>query len=316
MKVAARPIRWGMTVPSRVPAGGHAPVAYDFRRPMTLPRDQARLLEMAFDTFTRHWANHLVARLSIPVTGSVVSVELHSYDEYIRSLPAATTMVLSTVEPGRRTAVIQFPLEAALAWVERMLGGPGTGATVPERELTEIEQQLIRELLRRPVEDLNYSFAALAPLQAQFRAIQYSPQFVQAAEAATPVLTARLALRVDDIPLAATVMLPAEGVLTAMRARDREEHRTAAEIAREKADHAALDDAVAQVPVEVAVRMRPVTVHPPQVLDLAVGAVLPLSHPVSRPLDVVVGDRVLAHAAPGSEGSRLAALIVQVKENR
>ena len=52
-----------MTVPSSVPGATRSPVAYDFRRPMTLPREHARMLEMAFGTFSRHWANQLVARL-------------------------------------------------------------------------------------------------------------------------------------------------------------------------------------------------------------------------------------------------------------
>src|SRR3954454_10509037 len=152
---------------------------------MTLPREHARMLEMAFGTFSRHWANQLVARLRVSVTSAGTEVKMCSYDEYVASLPTTTTVVLCSVEPGRRVALVQFPLDAALVWIDHMLGGPGTPGAVPERELTEIEQALIMELLRRTLADLNYSFAAIVRLEAEFKQIQYTPQFVQAAEAST-----------------------------------------------------------------------------------------------------------------------------------
>ena len=81
-------------------------------------------------------------------------------------------------------------------------------------------------------------------------------------------------------------------------------------------DHARadLERATLEVPVEVAVRCTPRTLHPRDVVDLAVGDVLPLSHPASRPLEVVVDGVVLAHAAAGTHGSRLACQVVSVEE--
>ncbi|MPV89727.1 flagellar motor switch protein FliM [Georgenia ruanii] len=290
-------------------------MAYDFRRPMTLPREHARMLEMAFGTFSRHWANQLVARLRVSVSSAVTEVKMCSYDEYVASLPTTTTVVLCSVEPGRRIALVQFPLDAALVWIDHMLGGPGTPGAVPERELTEIEQALIMELLRRTLADLNYSFAAIVRLEAEFKQIQYTPQFVQAAEASTPVIVARFELHVDEQDVPVSVMLPAEGLMTALRDGEHVDLRTAEEIAEEKVQSRLLEVAVQQVPVDVAVRFRPVTVHPREVVALRPGDVLPLHHPASRPLDVVVGDRVLAQAAPGTQGSRLAGMVVHVKEN-
>ncbi|WP_226909708.1 flagellar motor switch protein FliM [Georgenia ruanii] len=304
-----------MTVPSSVPGAIRTPMAYDFRRPMTLPREHARMLEMAFGTFSRHWANQLVARLRVSVSSAVTEVKMCSYDEYVASLPTTTTVVLCSVEPGRRIALVQFPLDAALVWIDHMLGGPGTPGAVPERELTEIEQALIMELLRRTLADLNYSFAAIVRLEAEFKQIQYTPQFVQAAEASTPVIVARFELHVDEQDVPVSVMLPAEGLMTALRDGEHVDLRTAEEIAEEKVQSRLLEVAVQQVPVDVAVRFRPVTVHPREVVALRPGDVLPLHHPASRPLDVVVGDRVLAQAAPGTQGSRLAGMVVHVKEN-
>ena len=49
--------------PARSRRRTHVPEPYDFRRPMTMAREHARVLEMAFETFARQWGNQLTARL-------------------------------------------------------------------------------------------------------------------------------------------------------------------------------------------------------------------------------------------------------------
>ena len=112
----------------------------------------------------------------------------------------------------------------------------------------------------------------------------------------------------------ATLMLPAETVFQAMRDAQgaatlgEEERRALAE------SRARLETAVAEVPVDVTVRFAPLSVRPRQVVQLTVGDVLPLVHPASQPLDVVVDGVQLAHAAAASHGSRLVCQVVAVEE--
>lgn len=298
------------------PTPPRTPVSYDFRRPMTLAREYGRLLEMAFETFARLWANQLALRLRVSATAGPATVGMRSYDEYVTALPAMTTLVLCTVDPGRRTCLLQFPVDAALTWVDHLLGGPGTPGAVPERELTDIEQQLVRELLRRTLADFDYAFTSITSLDPEYRGIQYNPQFVQAAEAATPVITATFTLRVETNTIPVSVMMPAEGVIAAMREGQRTDQRTPDQLAAEAVVRARLERSVQEAPVDVRIRFRPVPIRSGDVGSLQVGQLLHLRHPSSRPLDVVVGTRVLAHAAVGSQGAQLAGLIVQVKENR
>lgn len=302
----------GVTV-SHAPSPG--PVVYDFRRPMTLARDHARLLEVALGTFSRQWSNQLLARLGAPAQVSLEGVGLGTYDEYISALPPRTTLVTFSVGANRRAAIVQVPLESALTWVDYMLGGRGTPGAVAERELTEIEQSLVSDLMSRVVADLDYAFAGVITVNAELRGIQHSPQLLQLLTATTAVVTATFSITLADHRVDATMMVPAEGLLAAMRGSQDVEHRSAKDIAAEDAQRDLLDLAVQQAPVEIAVRLAPVPIHPREVVELAVGDVLPLRHPRTQPMDVVVGDRVLAQAVAGTSGSRLAGLVVNVKEN-
>ena len=67
---------------------------YDFSKPMKLPREYARIMEMALEAFTRHWVNQLVGRLHVVITGEVGDLSMRSYDDYIQTLPTQTLMVI------------------------------------------------------------------------------------------------------------------------------------------------------------------------------------------------------------------------------
>ncbi len=304
----------GVTVPPKSQSAG-APVVYDFRQPMTLPRDHARVLEVALTTFARQWSNQLLGRLRTPVQISLEQLSLRTYDEFISGLPTPTTLIQFTAGPHRRPVILQVPLEVSLGWVDQMLGGPGVIGSIPVRELTEIEQNLVTDIMSRVVTDLDYAFAGIIKVNPEMRRIQHSPQLVQAVNATTTVIAGTFVMADGDHRSIANFMVPAEGLLAALRDRHSDDHRTSREIAAEEKHRAQLDVAVQEVPIEVAVRLDPVPVHPREVMALAVGDVLPLRHPRTQPMDVVVGDRVLAQAVAGTNGSRLAGLVVNVKEN-
>ncbi len=291
-----------------------APEAYDFRRPMTLAREHGRVLEMAFETYARQWGTQLTSRLRVVSSVTLESVEMRSYDEYVGALPGMTAMVMCNVEPARSTCVLQLTMDTAMVWIDHMLGGPGRSLGI-ERELTEIEWQLLRDLLQHALGDLTYAFASVCPVDVTLRSVQYNPQFVQAVAASEPVIIATFALHVADLETTATFMVPADVLLASLRAGDAHDTRSADEIAADKAAHAAVTENVLDVPVGVQVRFAPLAVPATEVARLAVGDVVSLNHRADTPLDVVVGDVRLATAAIGSSGSRLACLVVTSEEN-
>jgi len=290
---------------------------YDFRRPLTLVREHARHLEMAFGRFARQFGTQLTARLRVLTQLEFEQVALHTYDEYVSLLPTPTAMVLCTVEPTRQTGVVQLPVAATMVWIDYLFGGDGRGDDRPGRELTEIELTLVRELLQHALADLEYAFAGITKLALDVRGVQYNPQFVQAAAASDTVLVATFTLRMGERTDVLTLMLPGEHMVAALQAADGSIAASPEDRLRAERAQVDLARAVGDVPVEVGVRFTPVTVQPRDVIALAVGDVLPLTHPSTEPLDVVVDGVVLARAALGSHGPRLACRVVSVtEENR
>lgn len=291
------------------------PEPYDFRRPMTLAREHGRVLEMAFETYARQWGTLLTSRLRVLSQVTLEGVEMRSYDEYVRSLPTMTAMVLCRIDQNRSTAVLQLPVESMLLWVDHLLGGPGLPVDDRDREFTPIEWTLLRDMLTNALGDLTYAFASVCAIDVAVQTVQYNPQFVQATAASQPVIIATFEIQVNGRSNAATLMLPAEVLLTALEHGEKLDNRSPDAVREHHRNLDRIAHQVDGVPLSVAVRFAPLTVTPRDITELAVGDVLPLRHRADEPLDVVVGDVVLARAALGSNGSRLACLVVAPEES-
>ncbi|WP_246168617.1 flagellar motor switch protein FliM [Arthrobacter luteolus] len=300
-----------MTVQQHSPLGAPPKASrlvevYDFRRPTTLAREHARVLEMAFETFGRQWGTQLTAKVRVLSQVTSEQVQTMTYDEYVAALPEHTGMVLFSMPNISAKAVIQFPMAAALSWVRHMLGGTGNEPT-PERKLTHIEQALLSRIMDEALEDLHYALGSLLAAPLSPSSIQYNSQFAQAAGSTVPMIVARFDMVVGDASAPATVALPAEAILPQLGpVRPNTSDATPAELITEQ---------LANLPVDVSLQLTPIRVLPGMVLNLAVGDVLNLEHPQHRPLNVTVDGQTLAQAAVGASGSRLAGVIVSTEEN-
>ncbi|HEY0117449.1 MAG TPA: flagellar motor switch protein FliM, partial [Cellulomonas sp.] len=264
--------------------------------------------------FARMWGTQLAARLRATCSVTFESLALMQYEDFISSLPQPTGIVLCQMEPVRQTALVQMPVGTMLVWVDYLFGGTGRGDDREGRELTEIEFTVVRDLLQLALDDLHYAFNPLMSATLAVKSVQYSPQFVQAAGAGDGVIVVTFSMHAGERASTATLMLPAEPVLQSMRDAEGATTLGPAERAAIAAARRELEVTVGEVPVDVCVQFSPLTVRPRQVVHLTVGDVLPLGHPASRPLDVVVDGVQLAHAAAASHGSRLVCQVVDVRE--
>ncbi|GAA4158471.1 flagellar motor switch protein FliM [Gryllotalpicola daejeonensis] len=284
---------------------------YDFRRPTTLAREQSRALELAFETFGRQWGTQLTAKTRVRAQVVFEAVAIRTYDDYTRSLPPTTVMLLIGLEASASGArgVLQFPAPGGLAWISRMLGGTesgadGTTAPLPERGYTPVEQAIVRRLLEDTVDDLRYSFGAQLPGTVVFDSIQHNSQFAQAAAPADLMIIATFRVTVGDRCDTATVALPADAILPAL----------VAPPAGDDANGDGIRSQITTVPVQLAVQLTPLPVTAGRVISLAVGDVIRLPHASHKPLDVVVDGVPVARASAGASGSRRACVVTDTEE--
>ncbi len=285
------------------------PQPFDFRRPSKFSRDHARALQIVHETFARQFTTVLSTTLRSVSQVSVSSVDHISYDEYVRSSPELSFLAILNVDPLPGAGILQLPLDIAMSAIDRLLGGTGEGSQ-PARALTDIESSLMRELVLRVLRELDYAFESLVKTTTGIVQLESNPQFAQVAAASDMVVVATYDVRIGNRDSSATLCIPFTALQPVL-----EQVTGNALFADRKGDPVESERAVAarltSVPVDVSVRFDAVTLTSGQILDLQLGDVLPLRHPVNAPLSVVAAGRTCAAAVPGSKGRRLAFMIVQ-----
>lgn len=266
-------------------------------------------MQVGFSGFARQATTVFTSSLRTVCTVQLLSIAQETYSEYVDALNAPTYMVKFSIDPMPGHGVLEIPLPATMACIDHMLGGPGSGVQ-PVRPLTDIEGGVVRGLVDRLLGEMQYSLAGIVEFAPGLTGIEYSPQFAQVAGAADVMVIATFDLRIRERSSRMTICLPFSGLQPHLA-------RAAAPAPvsdRERAQRARASELVhrqfEQVPVSVAVRLRPTRLGPDTLGTLAVGDVLRLGHPAAAPLDVTVADTTFAHATPGTRGARLAALIV------
>lgn len=288
-------------------AASSQPQPYDFRRPTKLSREHVRALQIVYETFARRYATLLTSSLRALSVVSLLSIEQLTYEEYVTTLSTPTMIGQVTLEPLPGIALMEFSMGVAMVSIDHLLGGPG--GPQPNRSLSEIETSLLRGLLAQTLGELRYAFESVAQMDPKLVAIEFNPQFVQACAPSDAVVVASFEMRVGDEECVATFCMPLSSIFAKLT-EDAEVALTDAEQqARETARHRVVDG-LGRVPIDVSVRMDTVRMRPDELIGLRVGDVVPLEHPVTRPLQIIGGGLTLAHGVAGNRGRKLACLVV------
>lgn len=151
---------------------------YDFRRPNKFSKEHLRTLEMLHQHFARLLSSFLSGYLHVSVNVEVASVGQMIFEEFTRSLPTPSIMIIFGFKPLEGPAILEINGQAIYPMIDLLFGGPGT-SVVSEREPTDIELTVIRRLGARILENLGTSWQDFSPLTPEVQAIETNPRMQQ-----------------------------------------------------------------------------------------------------------------------------------------
>jgi len=282
---------------------------YDFRRPINLSREKTKLLQVCFEAYARQASSVLTSALRSVSTVELLSVDQVSYAEYVDTLGQLAYMTIFSLDPVQEPAILEMPLDMTMTCIDKLLGGPGTGAQ-PQRPLTDLESAVVGRLYERLVAEFRPSFSTVGSFDPAIITVEYDPQLAQVATPSDAIIVARLQLRMGESTYPISVVLSFTGLLPFLKQAESAEAVSDRDRARREQASARLAAGLQEIPVDVSVRFRGTPADPVELARLEVGDIVRLKHPAQSPLDVTAADVVFAHATPGSQGRRLAALVV------
>lgn len=284
------------------------PRPFDFRQQNKLSREHVRTLQIVQETFCRGFSTMLASHLRTIAIVSIKSIEQHSYDEYVRELPNPTLLTLLGMSPLPGAAILQLPTDIAYAAIELLLGGKGSSGQ-PTRSFSDLELQLLRNVIERALPELRYAFEPVVATEPTVMSQESNPQFAQIAAPTDIVIVVTYNIRVEDVSGEATMCIPYSSLQSHLDALSATSLYGTQSVGGAEQSHQRLSEHLAEVPVEVAARFRQLEMPARAIFDLAVGDVISLNHPVDEPLTLAVDGVPTFYARIGRRNRRLAVLV-------
>jgi flagellar motor switch protein FliM len=285
------------------------PKPFNFRRPNKFNRDHFRAFQIVHETFARQLTTVYSTTLRAVSSVSLLSVEECSYGEFIEATANPSFLSILQITPLPGASLWHMPMPLAMGIIERMLGGQGTGP-FPNRPLTDIEAILMRDITDRGLRELTYSYESLFEVHAKTMQLESNPQFAQISSPSDMVLLISFEVKVGEAEGTAQLCIPYASL------QEQLENLSGGHLFKDRpnidpiAINRALKDRLSEAPVDVNVLFNSVTMSGTDILELEVGDVVSLHHPVNAPLTVKADGVPHLRAKPGRQGKRLACQIV------
>ncbi|HEY9745971.1 MAG TPA: flagellar motor switch protein FliM [Oculatellaceae cyanobacterium] len=288
---------------------------YNFRRPDKFSKDHLRALQTIHESFARQLGMVMTAYLRMTVEIDVVSVDQLTYDEFVRSMPSPMTVSILELDPLPGQVLMGYGHEVTSSVIDRMLGGPGL-AEAKARELTDIEQSLIRRVIDRAIVSLEEAWRSVMNVNVTMVGMEESYALIQVATpgeiVALITFEVNLGNRNSGLISLCFPYPVLEGVVSQLSAQHIF-HRQQSHIPLEEQEKILKKLNYAKIPIQVL--LGGTTIRVGDLLDLSVGDVIRLDRLAVQDLLVNVNKRPKFYCRAGTLKDKLAVYISDTIEN-
>lgn len=176
---------------------GREVIAFDFRLPHRLSKNQIRTLQAVHESFGESLGSYLLSRMQTTIGIDVVSVDQIFYSEFVMSVRNPSCLYIFRIEESNALAMIEFSPELVLTAISRLLGGDTAGEK-KARMLTRIEQNIAKGIATRTLADLQRAWKTIAPLTFVLERYESEGDFAQVAPTSEVVLVVSLEVTVAE----------------------------------------------------------------------------------------------------------------------
>lgn len=277
---------------------------YDFKRPNKFSKEQTRTLQMLHDTFARLLSNNLSGKLRALAKIEVVSVDQLTFDEYIRSISNPSIVSLFSLSPLEGTAVFEINPMIAFPLIDRLLGGPGKMGQI--RELTDIEEGLMRGILVDAYNYLREAWSAIISLNPKLEKIESNPQFVQIVSPSSMVVLISFEATIGENNGVLTLCLPYLTLEPVLHKLSAQHFFTSSKKKLSKESQEALEKRLKVHQLPVSVQLGETTILLKDLLTMHEGDLLRLNTGAQAHLPVFLGEKLKFLGKPGKKGKNVA----------
>ena len=271
--------------------GGGGPVGpkaipFDFRRLDRIPKSQLRAIRLLQENFVRNLASSLSAYLRTYLAVNLVSVEQLSYSEFLDGLASPTCLVCLGLRPYEGGAFLELNPALSFPILEILLGGKSKTSSPLNREITEIERNLIEGLLTIILHDLKTAWETITSIDFNVESMETEPQMMQVLDPGEAFVSTSIEVRIGETVGMMNLAIPSL-IIKMMRGKFSNQG-TARRNRSNEADKTRMMELIQTSQLQVEARLCGPVLTLNELLNLERGDVLPFDYPVTRRLDCLV----------------------------
>ena len=283
---------------------------YDFKHPERISKEQIRTLRTIHDGFARMFATFLSTQLRTLVDVNLLSIDQVTFSEYSLSLSIPNALYLLEMEELEGKALLELNPQFLLFLVDRLLGGIGDTEN-EAREISQIEQNVIKHVISTIVQQLNDVWSQIYPIKASLSGFETDPQFVQIARSSDTIAIIFFDVRVRGATFTMNLAFPyfsLEPIMSKLSA-----HSMLSLTAKRDTESkgAQIQQRVETTRLTVRTILADTTVRVGDFIDLNTDDLLHLEKRLAEPIEIHIGGKLKFYGSPGKVGKHMAIKIIR-----
>ena len=284
---------------------------YDFKHPDRVSKDQLRTLRTIHDGFARTFSTYLSTILRTMVDINLLSIDQVAYSEYMMALSEPSCIYILGSKNLEGRAILELNPQLAMLIVDRLLGGAGKTISSELREITIIEQSIIRKIIDRALEILNDVWYNIVPVELRLEGFESNPQFVQIAPASEVAIIIFFEILLRDLTYPLNICFPYYVLEPVMQKLTVQSWfaQTKRKITEDSADVITDRLTYTQVPFRVILGETKISIR--DLVDMQIGEVIRLNTKTTDELPVQIKGKTKLFCKPGNLGRKKAVNIMR-----
>lgn len=280
---------------------------YDFRRPNRISKNQVRTLQNVHESFAEVFGYYLVSKLQTVVSISVTSVDQLFYSEFILSVSNPSCLYVFDIEGTDGNGIMEISPQLALTLVERLLGGAAEIQPKP-RNITPIEQAVVRGIIEHSLSDLKNAWKSIAEINFKYSRLEMEADFVQIAPSSEIVVVVSFDVIIGVHTFLMNLCFPTfalEEVLAKLNKQLVTSTTVKQSRARMKENLEIITQQMSSTYLPITAELGKTALSVAEVLELKEGDVIKLNSRVNQEIEIVIAGKRKLAGRPGSvEGKK------------
>lgn len=172
---------------------------YDFKKPNTITADQQKAFEALHEKLVRTVVTELSSMMRKIVEVKVSSIEQMTYGEFILSIPPITSLNTLSIKPLEGRIIIECNPGISHKIIAELLGnGPSYISTNQDKELTDIEQEVLNHFYSLMITNLRQTWDEIATINFNVETRDTNANAIQVISNHEIVLLVVIEITIDD----------------------------------------------------------------------------------------------------------------------